>query len=226
MSKLLVVEDDTDMQFVLTDGLQIEGFAVECVARGREAIAKSLSGGFDLILLDLMLPDISGIEVCKLIRAENRSIPIVILTAKGSEVDKVVGLEVGADDYVTKPFSMRELVARIKAVLRRTGRLYVVECEECTIGDVKVNLRNREVQHGATKISLTGYESNLLRFLIQHRGETVSRSQILEEVWHVRKSTAGDRTVDNYIVRLRSKIESDPTNPEHILTVRGVGYKL
>ena len=226
MPKLLVVEDDTDMQFVLADGLQAEGFAVECVAGGREAIAKALSGAFDLVLLDLMLPDISGIEVCKLIRAEDRALPIVILTAKGTEIDKVVGLEVGADDYVTKPFGMRELVARIKAVLRRAGRLYAEECAECVIGDARVDFRTRELVRGEARIRLTRHENSLLRFLAQHRGQAVSRSRILEEVWHTRESSEGNRTVDIYIARLRSKIESDPANPRHILTVRGLGYKL
>ena len=225
MAKILVVEDEKDMQFVLSDNLEAEGHEVDVTASGREAVSKALSGEYALVLLDIMLPDISGIEVCKLIRSENTSIPIVILTAKGEEIDRVVGFEVGADDYVTKPFSIRELIARIKAALRRAGQLLPAGLRECAIGEVTINFSRHEMSVDGRTERLTRYESELLQFLVANRGQVVPRDRILVDVWGVDPSPA-NRTVDNYIARLRGKLEPDPSQPRHILTVHGKGYRL
>jgi DNA-binding response OmpR family regulator len=225
MPRILVIEDEPDMQFILTDNLRAEGYQVEAVARGREGIAQALSGNFELILLDLMLPDINGIEVCKAIRAQDRDTPIVVLTAKGEEIDKVVGLEVGADDYVTKPFGMREFLARVKAALRRSGRLQGQSLKEARIGDARIDFTTRELSRGKEKGKLTRYETDLLRFLTENRGQVVSRKRILEEVWGS-PEMEGSRIVDNYVARLRAKIEKLPDSPKHILTLHGSGYKL
>jgi DNA-binding response OmpR family regulator len=225
MTRILVVEDEPDMQFVLSDNLGTEGYEVDLSASGREAVGKALSGEYALVLLDIMLPDINGIEVCKLIRSENATIPIIILTAKGEEIDKVVGLEVGADDYITKPFSIRELLARIKAALRRAGQLHPDGLRECVIGEVAVNFSRHEIAVDKRAERLTRYENDLLQFLVANRGQVVARERILREVWGL-DPTPANRTVDNYIARLRSRIEPDPAKPQHILTVHGKGYRL
>ena len=225
MANILIIEDEEDMRFVLSDNLLAEGYDVEAVATGREGAARALAGEFSLILLDLMLPDLSGLEVCKMIRAQNRTTPIIILTAKGEEIDKVVGLEVGADDYVTKPFGMRELLARIKAAMRRSGGLPGQQLTDCAIGDVRVDFGARELARGAARESLTRYEAELLRFLALNRGQPVSRARLLREVWRTER-TAETRTIDNCVKRLRAKIEPAPASPRHILSVHGIGYKL
>jgi DNA-binding response OmpR family regulator len=225
MSRILVIEDEQDMQFMLCDNLRAEGHEVEAVGTGREGLGKGLSGEYALIVLDIMLPDINGIEVCKKIRARDPLIPVVMLTAKGDEVDKVVGLEVGADDYITKPFSMREFVARVKAALRRGERAPGGAVAECAIGDARVDFARRELSRGRERISLTRCENDLLRLLATQRGETVSRRRILEAVWGS-ELQAGNRTVDNYVARLRGKIEPNPAQPQHILTDHGAGYRL
>jgi DNA-binding response OmpR family regulator len=225
MAKILVVEDEADMRFVLSDNLGAEGHEVESAPTGREGIAMALSGRFGLIILDLMLPDISGIEVCKAVRMQDPSTPIIILTAKGDEIDKVVGLEVGADDYVTKPFGMREFLARVKAALRRSGPFHDEAMRECVIAGVSVDFVKREAVRDNRRTPLTRYESDLLQYLALNKGRTVTRERILQDVWG-RELASGDRTVDNYIARLRSKIEREPNRPEHILTVHGSGYKL
>ena len=225
MARILVIEDDPDMQFLLCDNLGTEGYETTAVATGGEGVRRALAGDHDLIILDLMLPDLSGIEVCKRIRIENQMTPIVILTAKGEEIDKVVGLEVGADDYITKPFGMHEFLARIKAALRRAQHGPARPLSECVIGALKVDFVRRQVTGGAARVSLTRCENDLLRLLAMERGETVARERILAEVWSTGMQS-GNRTVDNYIARLRTKIERDPGHPEHILTVHGMGYRL
>jgi DNA-binding response OmpR family regulator len=224
MQRILVVEDEADMRFVLSDNLQAEGYGVEAVGTGKQGIERGLSGDFALVILDLMLPDINGIEVCKKLRAKDQRTPIIILTARGDEIDKVVGLEVGADDYVTKPFGMREFLARIKAVLRRAEQSPAASVTETTIGDMHVDFRRREIRRGDRIETLTRYENDLLQLLAAHRAEPVSRRRILEAVWGADQSS-GNRTVDNCIVRLRAKIESDGS-PGNIQTVHGVGYRL
>ena len=225
MPKILLIEDDADLQFLLRDNFGAEGYETEVAGTGAEGTRLAIAGGFDLIILDLMLPDVPGIEVCKRIRARNETTPIVILTAKGEEIDKVVGLEVGADDYITKPFGMRELLARIKAALRRAERAVDKAVSDCQIGTAKVDFVRRQVIWGKNKASLTRCENDLLRLLASRRGEAVTRQHILAEVWST-EMQSGNRTVDNYITRLRAKLERDPAHPEHILTVHGTGYRL
>jgi DNA-binding response OmpR family regulator len=225
MSKILIIEDEEDMQFILSDNLRAEGHDVDLAAGGREGLRRALEGGYGLILLDIMLPDLSGLEICKMIRARDRATPILMLTAKGDEIDKVVGLEVGADDYITKPFRMRELLARVKAALRRSGRLYPEAVPEVSLGELRIDFQRQEVSVGGRLQRLTPYESELLRFLAAHRGEVVSRERILETVWSVAPSPS-NRTVDNFVARLSQKIETDPSRPRHVLTVHGEGYKL
>jgi DNA-binding response OmpR family regulator len=225
MPRILIIEDDKDMQFVLSDGLQAEGYETAVASEGQEGLARIRDGNVELVLLDLMLPDLSGIEVCRQIRTRNGALPVIMLTAKTEEIDKVVGLEVGADDYVTKPFSMRELLARIRALLRRSTRAEARPVAEAAIGSAVVDFAHRELRRGTRSESLTRYEADLLHFLALHRGETVSRERILEEVWGA-ELNSGNRTVDNYIARLRAKLEASPARPQFILTVHGSGYKL
>ncbi len=225
MAKILVVEDEADMQFVLTDNLSAEGHDVDAVGEGKEGCLRALSGDYDLVILDIMLPDVNGVEVCKQIRARNVSIPIIFLTAKGDEIDKVVGLEVGADDYITKPFSVREVLARTKAALRRAGIAQSEAPRECIIGDGRVDFARREFSARGETIKLTPYENGLLRYLASRRGDVVSRDDILREVWG-QEASPSNRTVDNYVVRVRHKLEEDPGNPRYVITVHGSGYKL
>jgi DNA-binding response OmpR family regulator len=172
-----------------------------------------------------MLPDLNGFEVCKAIRAEDARIPVIILTAKGEEIDKVVGLELGANDYVTKPFGMRELQARIKAALRTVAQGQAEPLRACTIGDAQVDFTRGEVVRGEAREKLTRYETELLQFLASNRNKVVSRQRIMEEVWG-RAADTSLRAVDNYMAKLRAKIEFDPSRPRHLLTVHGAGYKL
>ena len=227
--RILIVEDEPDMQFLLTDALEGEGYDVVATASGVDA-AERVTGDsvVDLVLLDIMLPDLDGFEVCRRIRRTNPHVQIIMLTAKGGEIDRVVGLEIGADDYVTKPFSMRELVARIKAALRRTTPVASDALARCSIGRREVDFLRREVRAGAACEKLTRYESDLLQYLAARRGVVVSREGVLKDVWGVldAEPNANNRTVDNYVARLRTKIEDTPSSPQHLLTVHGKGYKL
>jgi DNA-binding response OmpR family regulator len=225
MQRILIVEDELDMQFILTDNLEAEGYDVTAVGTGQDGLNQAQEGGFDLIILDLMLPDTNGFEVCKRIRVQDPSTPLVMLTAKGDEIDRVVGLAVGADDYITKPFAMREFLARVMAALRRGTQQQHAALGSCRIGDAEVSFVHHEIVRDNRRDRLTRLENDLLRCLSEHRGETVSRETILERVWGV-EATAGNRTVDNCIARLRSKLEPDPGRPRHIITVHGVGYTL
>ena len=225
MKRILVIEDEADMQFVLTDNLEAEGHRVTAVGTGQDGLEQASGGDFDLIVLDIMLPDINGFEVCKQIRARGLLTPLIMLTAKGDEIDKVVGLEIGADDYVTKPFAMREFQARVMAALRRGPQQGVRAPNRCEIGDIQVDFTRHEILRGDEREHLTRHENDLLRCLAEHRGEPVSRKQILEEVWGVNSSPT-NRTVDNCIARLRGKLEPDPGTPRYIITVHGAGYTL
>jgi DNA-binding response OmpR family regulator len=225
MSRILIIEDEPDMQFVLSDNLQAEGYEVGAAGTGRDGIRMLLGAEYDLVLLDLMLPDVSGFDVCKSIRAEDPRIPIIILTAKGEEIDKVVGLELGANDYVTKPFGMRELLARVKAAIRTSSQALAEPPGECVIGGARVDFSRGEVEREGAREKLTRYESELLQYLAAHRGRVVSRERILEEVWG-RQADSSSRSVDNYVARVRTKIEENPSRPRHLLTVHGEGYKL
>ena len=221
---ILVVEDETTLRETLADALDAEGFRVVQAADGREALARFRGDRPDLVLLDLMLPELSGVEVCRIIRAES-SVPIVMLTAKGSELDKVVGLELGADDYVTKPFSLRELSARIRALFRRSAQGVAVESPPAVVDleRVQVDLAGHRLLRDGETLPIKPKAFDLLAFLIRHPGQVFTRDQLLERVWGY--DYGGEtRTVDVHIHWLRSRIETDPGHPAFIHTVRGVGY--
>lgn len=220
--KILIVEDEANMRMGLKDNFLYEGYQVICAETAEEGLDIYRSENPDLILLDVMLPKMDGIQLCRILRKENRQIPIIMLTAKGQEIDKVLGLETGADDYITKPFNLGELLARIRAVLRRTTR--DPEPDFYTFGDVEIDFLHREVRKGGTHIELTNKEFELLKYLISRNGVPVSRECLLDEVWGY-ESFPNTRTVDNYILRLRKKLEDDPESPQHFLTVHGFGYK-
>jgi two-component system response regulator RegX3 len=225
MSRILVVEDEESLSEAIAFLLSKEGFEVEIAATGPSAIEKFELSGADLILLDLMLPGLSGTEVCRQIRAKS-SVPIIMLTAKDSEIDKVVGLELGADDYVTKPYSSRELIARIRAVLRR-GDLSdsTTEVGVLSVGPVRLDIDRHIITVNGLPVSLPLKEFELLEFLMRNAGRVLTRIQLIDRVWG--SDYVGDtKTLDVHIKRLRAKIEKDPANPEFIQTVRGMGYKM
>jgi two-component system alkaline phosphatase synthesis response regulator PhoP len=221
MKRILIIEDEPDMVAGLRDALEHEGFATIAAGDGAEGLELALNGQADAIVLDLTLPKRDGMEVCRELRARNVTTPIVILTARGQVTDRVAGLDIGADDYVTKPFSVPELIARLRAVLRRDaaeGR------ERVQIGDVTIDFKHYTAGRGAEQQALTDQEVKLLRLLVNHPHEVISRARLLDEVWgYDRYPTT--RTVDTFIWRLRQKIEVDPGAPRHLLTVRCVGYK-
>ena len=223
MSRILIVEDEDSILMALEDDLSLEGYSVTGERNGARALEKARGGGFDLIILDLMLPGLDGLEVCKRLRAEGNSTPILMLTAKSQEVDKVLGLELGADDYVTKPFSPRELQARVKALLRR-GRPERPPVERFSFGDVDVDFKGYSVTKKGEPVELTVREFELLRLFVKRPDEVLRRDIILNEVW-------GDewdvfpRTIDTHVVHLRQKLEEDPGDPRYIVNVRGIGYK-
>ena len=226
MTRILVVEDEKSFSEPLSFLLGKEGYEVEVAADGNEAISKFDKSGADLVLLDLMLPGISGTEVCKQIRATS-SVPIIMLTAKDDEVDKVVGLELGADDYVTKPYSSRELLARVRAVLRRNGDIAGDNLVTSTVqvGPLKLDADRHLVTFKGEQIMLPLKEFELLEFLMRNAGRVLTRVQIIDRIWG--SDYVGDtKTLDVHIKRLRSKFESDPANPELIQTIRGLGYKM
>jgi DNA-binding response OmpR family regulator len=221
---ILVVDDEKTLRETLSEELETEGYDVLQAADGRAAVDMFRRHRPDLILLDLMLPEISGTEVCRIIRAES-GVPILMLTAKSAEVDKVVGLELGADDYVTKPFSFRELLARIRALLRRTEAQGTPEPETVALGRVRVDLSGRRLMRDGQVLPVKPKAFELLTFLIRNAGHVFTRDQLLEKVWGY--DYAGEtRTVDVHIHWLRAQIEEDPAEPVYLETVRGVGYVL
>jgi DNA-binding response OmpR family regulator len=222
---ILVVDDERTLRETLAESLEIEGYAVVQAADGREAVDAFRRHHPDLILLDLMLPEISGTEVCRVIRAES-GVPILMLTAKSAEIDKVVGLELGADDYVTKPFSFRELLARVRALLRRSEvQASAPEPETVDLGRVRVDLSGRRLLREGEALPVKPKAFELLAFLIRNAGHVFTRDQLLEKVWGY--DYAGEtRTVDVHVHWLRAQIEDDPANPAYLETVRGVGYVL
>lgn len=226
MTKILVVEDEKSFSEPLSFLLGKEGYKVEVAESGTDAVAKFNKSGADLILLDLMLPGMSGTDVCKEIRSHSM-VPIIMLTAKDDEVDTVIGLELGADDYVTKPYSSRELLARIKAVLRRKGDFQLEEGESATVqvGEIKLDSDRHIVSFKGENVPLPLKEFELLEFLMRNPGRVLTRIQIIDRIWG--NDYVGDtKTLDVHIKRLRSKLEADPANPELIQTVRGLGYKM
>lgn len=225
MTRVLVVEDEESFSEALEFLLGKEGFSVITAATGSEALRKFEQGGIDLILLDLMIPEVSGTEVCRQIRAKSK-VPIIMLTAKDSEVDKVVGLEIGADDYVTKPYSSRELIARINAVLRRnSGDGVTLDPGVMMVQGIRMDIDRHQVSVNGIPVSLPLKEFELLEFLMRNAGRVLTRIQLIDRVWG--SDYVGDtKTLDVHIKRLRAKIESDPANPKIIQTVRGLGYKM
>ncbi|HJY85502.1 MAG TPA: response regulator transcription factor [Candidatus Acidoferrales bacterium] len=223
MAKILIVEDEPNMVAGLRDNFEYEGYEVITAADGVAGLGRALSDSPDLVLLDVMMPHLSGLDVCKQLKVKRPSMPIIMLTARGQEIDKVVGLELGADDYVTKPFSIRELVARVKAVLRR-AQVLPREQERYTFGDVEVDLRTCQVRRNGKLVECSGMEFELLKHFLCHPGEVLSRDHLLDEVWgYAHYPTT--RTVDAHIVRLRHKLEPVPEEPQFFLTVHGMGYK-
>ena len=223
MAKVLIIEDEPNMVLGLKDSCEYEGYEVAVARDGKEGLEKASTEKPDIILLDVMLPLMSGLDVCRTLRNRGFEIPILMLTARGEEMDKVVGLEVGADDYVTKPFSIKELLARVRAHLRRSSK-QLVELESFSFGDVELNFKKLTARKGGQALDVSAREFEILRYLIRHRGETVTRDQLLDEVWGY-DSTPITRTVDNHIAKLRQKIEQDPSEPQHIITVHRLGYR-
>ncbi|HPA48320.1 MAG TPA: response regulator transcription factor [bacterium] len=222
MTKILIVEDEPDMRRGLEDNLQFEGYTTVSTSNGLEGLRLARQDKFDLIILDLMLPGMDGLDLCRQLKREGSSTPIIMLTAKGSESDRVMGLEVGADDYITKPFSLRELLARVKAILRRSGALSSLS--EFQFDDIYLHFGRYEATKGGEPLQLSPREFEIMRLLSERRGEIVTRERFLEEVWGY-ESAPSTRTVDNHIAKLRQKIEVDPDNPKHIVTVHRMGYK-
>jgi two-component system response regulator RegX3 len=224
MSRVLVVEDEESFSDALSYMLRREGFEAVVAGTGPDALAEFDRGGADIVLLDLMLPGLSGTEVCRQLRTRS-SVPIIMLTAKDAEIDKVVGLELGADDYVTKPYSARELVARIRAVLRRRGEAEAPDEPVLAAGPVRMDVERHVVAVGGEPVALPLKEFDLLELLMRNAGRVLTRMQLIDRVWG--SDYVGDtKTLDVHVKRLRAKIEPDPANPQYLLTVRGLGYKL
>ena len=221
---ILLVEDDPALALGLNDALTFEGYRVLQTDRGAVGLDLLTNEAPDCVILDLMLPDMNGYQVCSRAREAGLTTPIVMLTARGQEADKIRGLDAGADDYVTKPFSVGELLARVRAVLRRGGRAGD-QPTKLRIGDVTVDVRAQTIQRDGRRIEASFYEIELLKLLYEHNGNPVSRDEILDRVWGT-KASPTNRTVDNFVVRLRRKIEHSPDKPRHILTVYGFGYKM
>lgn len=224
MKKILVVDDEPDIVELVSYNLKKEGFDVSSASDGQQGLNKIRSGGFDAVILDLMLPGIPGMDICRSLRKDpkTQNLPVIMLTAKGEETDKVIGLEIGADDYMTKPFSPRELVARVRAVLRRSVRK-PFEDEVMKSGDIEVDKERYTVSVKGRLVKLSATEFKLLLHLMERKGKVFSREQLLDAVWSD-ESFVEPRTVDVHIRRLRSQVEEDPANPKYIKTLRGIGY--
>ena len=227
MIKILIVDDEPSMREGLADNLIFEGYEADMAANGIEALDKLGKEQYDLVVLDVMMPKMSGFDVCKKLRQNGNQVPVILLTAKGEEIDRVLGLELGADDYMTKPFSLRELIARIKAILRRTqtntSNVTVEQFE--TIGLMEVDFKNYEAKIAGEAVKLSHREFEVLHFLWTHRQQVVSRDDLLKNIWGYDEFPT-TRTIDNFILRLRQKIEISSNDPKIILTVHGMGYKM
>jgi DNA-binding response OmpR family regulator len=221
--RILIVDDEPEMVRGLEDNLRFEGYQTLSAGNGADGLALALREGPDLVILDIMMERTSGWDVLRGLRQKGVDVPVIMLTARGEEVDRVRGLELGADDYVTKPFSLRELLARVRAVLRRPGPRRRVQ--EFAFGDVRLHVRARQVFKGGREVRLTRKEMDLLHYLVEHRGEVITRDRLLDEVWGYEQFPT-TRTVDTHVLRLRQKLETDPEHPAHIVTVHGQGYRL
>ncbi|HEV8485947.1 MAG TPA: response regulator transcription factor [Blastocatellia bacterium] len=222
-TRILIVEDEPAMVAGLRDNFEYEGYDVISAGDGVQGLERALAEHPDLVVLDVMMPRMSGLDVCKQLKAKRPALPIIMLTARGQEIDKVVGLELGADDYVTKPFSIRELMARVKAVLRRVSPP-VTAPEVYRFSDVEVNTRSNEVRRAGTPVELSSKEFALLAYFVAHPAETLSRDRLLDAVWGY-DNYPNTRTVDTHVLHLRQKLELNPEEPRLILTVHGSGYK-
>ena len=224
MHSILIVDDEPNIRAGLKDNLEFDGYEVHQAVDGQAGLDMVLSGSFDLILLDVMMPKMNGFEVCKAIRKNGIDTPIIFLTAKGEEIDRVLGFEYGADDFVQKPFSVRELMGRVKAILRRSEGQSSPK-ETFKLGRLIVDLKKYTAHDDSGAVKLSSKEFEIIGYLMQHKNATVDRHQLLKNVWGYGEQPT-TRTVDNFIVKLRQKIEEDPSNPSIILTIHGVGYKL
>lgn len=227
MTRILIIEDEPAMQLGLKDNLEMDGYTIDTASDGEEGLYKLKTRSYHLVLLDVMLPKLSGFDVCKSARVSGISTPIILLTAKGEEIDKVVGLELGADDYITKPFSVRELLARVKAILRRSqsSNTGTKEGTRIAIGRLVVDFALFQTEQDGQEVKLSHKEIEILAFLYKNKNRVVSRYDLLENVWGYEEQIT-TRTVDNFIVRLRQKAEVNPNQPKIILTVHGSGYKM
>jgi DNA-binding response OmpR family regulator len=222
--RILIIEDEQDLIKGLKLNLSDEWYDVDSAINGVEGIRKAIEGKPDLIILDIMLPEMDGFEVCRNLRKKNIEIPIIMLTAKGEEIDKILGLEMGADDYITKPFSIRELLARIKARLRHSEREGNAIPRQYSFNDVEIDFTQYTVKHKGKELELTSLEMEILKYFVVHRGEVISRNDLLDKIWGY-SSYPTTRTIDNHILKLRKKIEEDPSHPKYILSVYGGGYR-
>lgn len=223
--KILIVEDEPGILLSLKDEFKSEGFEVHQAENGEEGLEMVKQYGPDLVILDIMLPVLNGYEVCKRLRMEGDTTPIIMLTVRDKEIDKVLGLELGADDYVTKPFSLRELVARVKAILRRTEE----RSKELTgyrIGEIELDFKKYEAKKKCEKVEFTPLEFQMLKLLIQKKEQVISRNDFLDKIWGEDNLIVSSRTIDSHIASIRKKIEDDPSNPRYIISIRGIGYKL
>ena len=220
---ILIIEDDISILRALKDNLSYEGYQVITSTEGREGLQAALNKPVDLLLLDIMLPGMNGYEICRRLKKEKPDLPIIMITARGSELDTVAGLDMGADDYISKPFSIPELLARVRAVLRRSSD-EITEIESYTFGQVSLDFKKQEATVKQKPVDLSSKEYAIMKYFIEHENEVVHRNDLLEKVWgfDIMPTT---RTVDNYILELRKKFEQDPSKPSHLLTIRGAGYK-
>jgi len=223
MKTLLIIEDDPAISMGLEENLKADGYKVVCEGNGESGYNTAVNSNPDLIILDLMLPGKDGIEICKDLRQSGNNVPILMLTSKKEEMDKVLGLEMGADDYVTKPFSLRELEARIKALLRRRQQIEK-DIDVYSFGGVTLNFKGMEAVKGKKQIKLSLKEFEIMKYFIKHEGEVISRDKLLDEVWGY-ETFPTTRTVDNFILMLRKKLEDNPSVPKHIMTFHSAGYK-
>jgi len=221
VKKILIIEDEPATVAGLEEALKEENFEVSSALTGEVGYKKAKSGNYDLIILDLKLPDMSGIDICKNLRKEGLKKPILMLTARKEELDEILGLEVGANDFVTKPFKIKVLIARIRALI---GRPILVDIEEFSFGNVYISFKNKEATKKGEPVELTAMEFNVMKYFIQREGEVIDRDTLLDDVWGY-ENFPSTRTVDNFILSLRKKIEDDHKNPKHILTKHGAGYK-
>jgi phosphate regulon transcriptional regulator PhoB len=223
-NQIIVIDDEADLIELVSYNLKKEGFSVDSAVDGETALKKIKKGQYDLVILDLMLPGIQGMELCRILRSDTKTsgLPIIMLTAKGEEVDRIIGLEMGADDYMAKPFSLRELIARVKAVLRRTDEKSAIK-KVLKFGELEIDIERYTVSIKGEAITLSATEYKLLLFLAERKGKVFSRGQLLDAIWRD-EAFVEPRTVDVHIRRLRSQIEEDPARPKYIKTMRGIGY--